>query len=62
MRKLRFVLLALAILLAAAPPRPSAAATCEFSCWAAGNQTCWVDTACRQHCCLNDNPRCLPPC
>lgn len=66
MRKLRFMLLAVAaFLVAAALPRPSAAAgtiRCEILCWTAGNQTCWQTSSCTQHCCLTSNPTCVSAC
>jgi hypothetical protein len=63
MRRFRLALFVLtAALLAAALPRPSAALVCEVLCWTSGNQTCWQDKACRQHCCLTSSPLCSSPC
>lgn len=62
MRKLLLTLLVLITVLAAAPPRPSAAVVCEIFCWTSGNQTCWQDQFCHQHCCTTGSRGCSSPC
>ena len=54
--------LALPLLLAAVPPRPAAAHSCQFQCLPMGCETCWIDTSCVEHCCNCNDPRCAPPC
>jgi hypothetical protein len=54
--------LALPFLLAAVPPRPTAAHSCQFQCLPMGCETCWIDTKCVEHCCSCNDPRCAPPC
>jgi len=54
--------LALPLLLAAVPPRPTAAHSCQFQCLPMGCETCWIDTHCVEHCCSCNDPRCAPPC
>jgi len=54
--------LALPLLLAAVPPRPTAAQSCQFQCLPMGCETCWIDTHCVEHCCSCNDPRCAPPC
>ena len=53
---------ALPLLLAAVPPRPTAAHSCQFQCLPMGCETCWIDTNCVEHCCNCNDPRCAPPC
>jgi hypothetical protein len=50
------------LLLAAVPPRPTAAQSCPFQCLPMGCETCWIDTHCVKHCCSCNDPRCAPPC
>lgn len=50
------------LLLAAVPPRPTAAQSCQFQCLPMGCDTCWIDTHCVKHCCSCNDPRCAPPC
>jgi hypothetical protein len=54
--------LAQPLLLAAVPPRPAAAHSCQFQCLPMGCETCWIDTSCVEHCCSCNDPRCAPPC
>ena len=54
--------LGLPLLLAAVPPRPTAAHSCQFQCLPMGCETCWIDTSCVEHCCNCNDPRCAPPC
>src|SRR5215470_5629107 len=50
------------LLLAAVPPRPTAAHSCQFQCLPMGCETCWIDTNCVEHCCNCNDPSCAPPC
>lgn len=63
MRKLRFPLLLLAVLLSLtlSVPKASAGPTCEIYCWGTGTfgePICWQDRACQVHCCEDDTMGC----
>ncbi len=70
MRKIRSLLLVLALVLLSAvamSPPPAAEAShhncvCEILCWYSGNQVCFQDECCRLTCCDVNDPTCWVPC
>jgi hypothetical protein len=67
MRKGRFPLLVLALLLTVLAMIPAAPASayqclCEIICWQQGDQVCWQDSCCRVTCCDPLAPGCYNPC
>lgn len=68
MRKTRWLLLGLALLLVTlAAPVPEATAShhwclCEILCWDNGYQLCWQDECCQLYCCDKSDPGCWVPC